>query len=280
MNFLEKTRHYIMILPIEIVDYIVSLTDLETAVRCNNKYAIRKLYNKERHTIEWAVINNKLDVLKYLVKSTNETIKPYLFIDAIWLNHFSVAEYLIDLLIKDTERPFFTNYIIEECCCYRCDLETVMFLEKYNIVFNQNCIDLICGSSDVETVSYLLIKGYKISHKSIQNAVYYGKIDIFEYIKNEFTDLSEDEPPGYGPAGYDPTGVGRPGGYSSFEYGTRNLIDIACDNSQLEMMKHLYYNYNLRGSRLIMEKAILTRSGSIISWVARTHRPGLRLPQL
>lgn len=234
-------------IPLELIDEIICLTDVETALKLNNFYAFRRLYDSRKHTLEWAVVNNKLEMVKFLTKYRNKTINNGLIVDAIWFDNFNIAEYLI--MESQIE---FDEEIKRECISYRCNLETIYFLKKFSIKFNQSCFDIICGSSDVETVRYFINCGYKINQYGIKNCVYYGKIEIFDVI------------------------------YKNVIYNNNsiildfNLLDTACDNGQFQMMKHLYYKWNITGGDYIIEKAILTKSDDIINWIKRTHKSKMR----
>jgi hypothetical protein len=69
-----------MIFPIEIYDYIISLSNLQTALSLHNNYAINKILEKDtfKYDLEWALIN--LDVnsfqlyLKYIIKYKNRRL--------------------------------------------------------------------------------------------------------------------------------------------------------------------------------------------------------------
>jgi hypothetical protein len=234
-------------LPQELIDEIIALTDIETIIKMGNVYAFRKMYNKKKHTLEWAVINNKKELVKLHIeeiKMREERIKPTLFIDAVWHNYFDIA----DLLEKEIT---ITRNIIEECCCYRCDLPTVLFLESKGYPLNNICMDLICGCSDLETFCYLLNKGYKITKFGIKNTLSYGKIEIFEEIIKHL-------------------GITK---LTSLEF---NLMDLACEYDQLDMMKYLYQKYNILGSNVIIQKAIFTRNSELINWVKKIHAGRIR----
>jgi len=65
-------------LPPEIIDQIISLTDLETAIVMKNDYSIKKFYNESIHTVNDAAMNGHLETLKWLHKigktCTNEAM--------------------------------------------------------------------------------------------------------------------------------------------------------------------------------------------------------------
>lgn len=236
-----------MKLPRELIDEIISLTDIETIIRLGNIYAFRKVYNKTKHTLNWAVINNKLELVKLHLKEMKmreEPIRSSLFIDAVWFNYFEIADLLSDEIT-------ITRDMIQECCCYRCDLQTILFLERKGFHLDNLCMDLICGCSDKETFCYLLNKGYKITKIGIKNAISYGKIDIFEEICKYLT-ITKLKSLGF------------------------NLMDVACENGQLYMMKYLYNKYDLIGSNTIIQKAILTRDTELIIWVKEIHAGRIR----
>lgn len=234
-------------LPQELIDEIIALTDIETAIKMRNVYAFRRIYNKKKHTLEWAVMNNKPELVKLYIeeiKMREDRIKSTLFIDAVWLNHFHIAELLRNEII-------ITRDIIQECCCYQCDLPTVLFLESKGYQLDNICMDLICGCSDLETFCYLLKRGYKITKIGIKNTMSYGKIEIFEEICKHL-------------------------GITKLKSLGFNLMDLACEYDQLDMMKHLYQKYKILGSNTIIQKAILTRNNELIDWVKETHAGRIR----
>jgi hypothetical protein len=55
-------------LPPEIIDQIISSTDLETAIETKNDYAIKKFYDKNIHTWKWAAENGYYKIMKWLYK--------------------------------------------------------------------------------------------------------------------------------------------------------------------------------------------------------------------
>jgi hypothetical protein len=123
----------------ELIDYIISLTDLKTAVLMKNKYAIYKLfdpkicfwwdlntdirnknnyainkfYNPNLHTWDWAATYGYLDVIKWLHKngikgcssSTMDYAAEHGYLDIVKWLHINRTEgctkYAIDLAVKN-----------------------------------------------------------------------------------------------------------------------------------------------------------------------------------
>ena len=62
-----------MNLPTEIIDRILVIhNDFNTAVSLKNEYVIKKLYDKNKHTWNWAAENGCLDVVKWLYTNTSK----------------------------------------------------------------------------------------------------------------------------------------------------------------------------------------------------------------
>src|SRR5271154_2437879 len=60
---------HILPLPVEIEDYIILLTDLDTALLLNNKYASKKLYIPNKHTYSHAIENDNVILLEFLLEN-------------------------------------------------------------------------------------------------------------------------------------------------------------------------------------------------------------------
>lgn len=236
-----------MFIPKEIWDKIlIETNDLELAILYKNNHVIKKLYNPEEHTYFWCIINCNLIVFDFLVKLNNNvrSIFRTVFVDAIWFNNFEIAEYILKNNLLSAELLHEDQSLIENCFSYKTNLETILFLEKYNVKFNQTIIDEICGNCDTISLYYLIEKKYTFTELGIVNTVINGNIENLDIIiaKNNIHITS-----------------------------TFDLMDLACENLRLDMMKHLYRKYNIRGSDLIFEKAIITRSKKIIKWVRESH---------
>lgn len=235
------------ILPVEIWDKIlVDSADLTLAILYKNKYVINKLFNKEKHTFYWCIMHNNLVVFDFLVKM-GIPVNKGIFVDAIWFNNFSIADYMIDNKLIDLDDPNIEDTIYN-CCTYRTSLETILFFERYNIELTNYLLDEICGNCDSLTLLYLLTKGYRFSQIGIINTVRNGNIINLDIL------LSRDD-------------IAYDNEYTVPIY----LMDTACENYKFEMMRHLYIKYDMYGSEYILEKAALTRSKQTIKWVYKTH---------
>jgi hypothetical protein len=85
------------ILPNEIIDKIILYTDLETALKIKNEYCIKKLYNRECHTINISASNGHLETIKWLIKK-NHSYSNKSITNAAENGHLEVVEFLFNLV--------------------------------------------------------------------------------------------------------------------------------------------------------------------------------------
>lgn len=227
-----------MFIPKELWDKILIKTnDLRLAILYKNDYVIKKLYNPSQHTYFWCILNKDMVVFDFLIKKeTCQQKFKMIFVDSIWFNNFEIAEYLIERI------GYLDQDLIEECFLYKTNLETILFFEK-RVQFSQYILDEICGNCDLKTLHYLIDKKYTFTEMGIVNVVINGNIENLDILMSQKT-------------------------WGEFTF---YLMDIACENLRWDMMRHLYKKYNILGSNLIFEKAIMTRSKKIIQWVYDSH---------
>src|SRR3954464_6412415 len=83
-----------MRVPVEIYDAIILQTEVATAVRVGNDYAIAKLYNAKEHTWIWAAVGGRIEVIKWLHENHVERCIVWVMDVAGRNGHIDVVKWL------------------------------------------------------------------------------------------------------------------------------------------------------------------------------------------
>ena len=85
-----------MRLPMEIVEEIYCYLPFEKVIELS-KYATKKLYNPEVHTLYWAINNDYLEAFKWLYENSDNEYHKHDCVDyAAWRGNLDITKWLIN----------------------------------------------------------------------------------------------------------------------------------------------------------------------------------------